>query len=146
MSATFLPDLVTAALLDYTYLGTITSNTTTKGDAVDCLDVDGPIYAVVITGDVGDASTTVQVKLQESVDTTDGNFGDITGATHTLSGSATANDKLAYFVKEDGNRSKRYVRAVVVTASGSSISVPIAIAILGRKKITGSGNGAYTGF
>lgn len=144
MSATFLPDLSTAGLLGYSYLGTITSNTTTNGTGVDCLNVDGPVYGVVITGDCGDATTTITVNLTESSDNT--TFTAITGASVARAASATANDNVAFFVKEDGNRSKRYVRAEIVTASGSSISVPIAVAILGRKKVSGSGGGTYTGF
>lgn len=136
MSATFLIDL------QHTVQGaasvapqTIASNTTVNGSGVDLQLSDGPCHAFVITGDAGDGTTTIQVKLQES-DTSGGTYTDISGATTTLSGSATANDNLAYAISTN-QRLKRWVRAVVITASGVAVSVPIAVAVFARKKIVG---------
>lgn len=142
MSATFLTDLELNAFLGFTYSGTITSDTTTNGSAVDCALSDGVIHLVGIVGNYGDASTQAVVKLQES-DTSGGTYTDISGATTTLAASATANDNSVFAVQAI-YRSKQYVRGVVVTSGGGTPSVPIALAVVGRKKITGSGTGTVT--
>jgi len=114
---------------------TIASNTTVNGSAVDCQTADDHISAVYTTGDCGDATTTITIFLTEC-DTSGGSYTAISGATLTLTGSATANDSLAGAISTR-LRSKRYVKANVTTASGSSISVPISVLVEGRKKITG---------
>ena len=142
MSFSFTGDLKNTAFLGASVLPqTIASNTTVNGVAVDCQTSDDILSALYITGDSGDASTTITVFLTES-DTSTGSYTAISGATVTLTGSATANDNLCAAVSTR-LRSKRWVKANVTTASGSSISVPIAVALVGRKKITGSGAG-YT--
>ena len=145
MSATAaLVDLITQATGDYSYLGTISSDTTTTGDYVDCDGIDGPVHGVIILGDSGDASTQIVVKLQEHT-AASGSGTDIAGATTTFSASATANDKTLTFIRSQ-SRTKRYVRAAIVTSGGGTPSVPIAVAVFGKKKISGSGTGTYVGF
>ena len=56
------PDLTLAYSLSYTYFGTISSNTTTNGTAVDAQPFEGPIHAFIVIGDYGDASTVTTVK------------------------------------------------------------------------------------
>ncbi len=138
--ATQLTDLVTTGQLAMTYYGTITTDTTTASTAVDCQLIDGPIHAVVVVGNYGDSSTTAVVSFTES-DTSAGSYTAISGAdTLSLSASATANDNSAHFIKAD-KRSKRYVKMSVLTAGGGTPSVPLAMAIFGRKKISGEGSG-----
>jgi len=142
VSATFLIDLENTTLLGASIVPgtTISTDTTTSGSAVDCQTTEGPIHGVFLTGNAGDASTTIQFKLQES-DTSGGSYTDIADGVNTaLAGSATANDNLVTIISAT-KRSKRYVKAVVVTAGGGTPSVPVAACIVGRKKITGSGQG-----
>jgi hypothetical protein len=122
---------------------TIASNTTVNGTYVDCLLTDDHLSAVITLGDYGDATTTLAVKLQEA-DTSGGSgVQDISGATASFAASATANDNTVTFITTR-LRSKRYVRVVATTAAGASISVPISVTLIGRKKITGTGTGYVT--
>jgi hypothetical protein len=119
---------------------TISSDTTTSGNAVDCLGMEGPVHGVFLTGNAGDASTTIQFKLQECA-TSGGSYTDIAdGVNDALAGSATANDNLVTIISAT-KRTMRYVKCVVVTAGGGTPSVPVAAFVLGRKKISGTGTG-----
>ena len=144
MSATFLIDVKNDASYKQSYFGTIASNATTNGTGVDLLTDSGPTHLIYQTGDVGDATTQVAIKIKQSDDnstfTDVPSVGEFPGSV-TLAGSATVNDN-QFGVVTTIYRSKRYVRAVVTTSGGSVISVPIAVGFLGRKKITGTGNGA----
>lgn len=98
------------------------------------------MHAFFLTGNAGDGSTLIQFKLQES-DTSGGSYTDIADGVNTaLAASATANDNLVVVISA-AKRSKRYVKAVVVTSGGGTPSVPVAAFVMGRKKITGSGQG-----
>lgn len=138
----FFPDLTLAASCHKSIFSTIVSDTTTNGTAIDCKDMEGTLHVYVTTGNAGDGSTVIEVQLEQS-DVSGSGFADITGATKTYAASATANDDLAEFAFKVDNRSKRYVRAVVITSGGGSVSVPIAVSIVGRKKIAG-GSGIKT--
>jgi len=145
MSSTFLVDVANVSMVGASVVPgtTINSDTTTDGSAVDCLDVDGPITGVFLTGNAGDASTTITFSLVES-DTSGGTYTAMTdGALATLAGSATANDNLVKVVTS-AKRTKRYVKCRVVTAGGGTPSVPCAAFVLGRKKIVGTGTGYST--
>lgn len=126
---------------------TVATVTSTVGTAVDCLGTEGPIHLHYMTGATGDATLVLSVKLQESVDTTSGNFADLSpSVTATLANaSATAGDNLSGWLTAH-NRTKRYVRAVVVTAGAGTLSVLIGADIVATKKIAGTGGGSYTGF
>ncbi len=141
MSATFLTDLKNAIVAGTTIAPqTISSATTTNGLAVDMQLSDGPIHLVVTLGDCGDATSTLAITFQESATTTSGDFGDITGGpTLTTTASATANDNTV-FALSTNLRTKRYIRAVLTTLTGS-VSFIVAVAVVGRKKILGSGSG-----
>ena len=142
MSATFMIDFENNALLGYSIVPgtTISTDTTTSGTAVDCQTTEGPIHGFFLTGNAGDASTLIQFKLQES-DTSGGSYTDIADGVNTaLAASATANDNQVIVISA-AKRSKRYVKAVVVTSGGGTPSVPVAAFVMGRKKITGSGQG-----
>lgn len=123
---------------------TIASATTVNGTGVDCLNTEGQVFGLVLTGNVAGADTTVDVKLQESDDNstfTDMKdaFGNVAKITQ-LAG-ATAGDN--QFLPINGIRTKRYVRGSATT-TGSSVSAPIAVAVLSRKDITGTGTGTKT--
>lgn len=132
-------DLENAALLGNSIHATISTDTSTVGTAVDCLLSDGPIHAIISTGNCGDASTSFYVKLTECA-TSGGSYTDISGALSATYTGATLGDNLALAVSTP-YRSLRYVKAVVVTSGGGTPSVPIAVTILGRKKISGTGTG-----
>lgn len=136
---TLLVDPVNAIVAGYSYFGTIASATTTNGDGVDCLDIEGPVSAHILTGDAGDSTLGAVVKLQES-DTSGGTYSDISGATATLAAGASGSDKKVVFLTTI-LRAKRWVRAVITTTGGGTLSLPIAVSILGRDKITGTGTG-----
>jgi hypothetical protein len=144
MSATFFTDVKNTGLLGASIVPgtTISTNTTTDGTAVDCQLTEGPITGFFLTGDAGDASTTLTFSLVEC-DTSGGTYTAIAdGALATRAGSATANDNLAVCVTAT-KRTKRYVKCRVVTAGGGTPSVPVAAFVLGRKKIVGTGDGSY---
>lgn len=141
MSAAFAGDVKNTAFLGVSVLPqTISSATTVNGSAVDAQTSDDILSLVYCTGNVGDGSTVITIKIQES-DASGGTYADITGATVTLAASASANDNLCAAISTR-LRSKRYVRGVVTTAGGTP-SVPIAAHFIGRKKITHSNTG-YT--
>lgn len=145
MSATFLVDPSTAFIAGMSVAPqTISSATTTNGTGVDLLNGDGRVFALVLTGDCGDASTVITTRLEESADNST-SWTTIAGSTVTRTASATANDNTYWWMGSECNRTKRYVRAVVVTASGTP-SVIIAAGIMCRKHIAGSSNGALTTF
>ncbi len=61
----------------------------------------------------------------------------------TLAASATVNDSTVFSFKAD-KRSKRWVRVEVVTNNAGTPSVPLAVALFARKKISGTGAGYFT--
>lgn len=140
MSIPFPIDLTQGCNLLFGTHSTISTETDTDSAAIDMLDYDGPVHVIYSTGNVGDGSTVVTVKLVESA-TSDGAYTAITGATTTMAASATANDNLAGWFNVP-NRAQRYVKTRVTTAGGTP-SVPIAVMVLGRKKI-GGGSGVKT--
>lgn len=137
--ATFLIDLENNALLGKSVHATISTATSTNGTGIDCQLTDGPVHAIFITGNAGDADSAFYVKLQES-DAVSGTYTDISGAVSDTYTGASAGDNLAVAITTP-YRSLRWVRAVVVTTTSGTVSLPIAVAIVGRKKLTGSGTG-----
>lgn len=143
MSSTFFTDVKNALEGDVSIVPQNYSTAGTKtGAAVDMQLSDGPVHALVMTGDGGDADTNWYVKLQES-DASAGTYTDIDGSTSSTYTGATAGDSL-FFATSTNKRTLRYVRAVVVIATTGTADVDIAVAVLGRKKILGSGAGNYT--
>ncbi len=127
--------------LVYTYSGTISSATTTTGTAVDAQPYEGPIHLFATTGNVGDGSTVITVKMQTASDSAFTTPVDISGtaASKVLAASATANDNLSFMLK--GENTLRYVRVAIITLGGTP-SVPIAVAVFAKKK--GAGVGVLT--
>jgi hypothetical protein len=144
---------------------TIASATTTNGTAFDFQNSDDAVDAVVLTGNCGDSTLTLDVKLQEAIEDTaslgnplSSDWSDVAGQLYTWSaGTATATvakiSQLAgataadnkFLIVSTRRRTKRFLRAVVTTAGGGTLSVPIAVAVLGRKRISGTGVG-YVGY
>lgn len=99
----------------------LSGTTAVNGDAIDCKDYDGLIYADVIAGAATGSPTsfTATGKLQESADGSTG-WTDLSNQdTGVLSADNTA-------VKLRGHRTTRYVRVVVTPAftGGSSPTLP----------------------
>lgn len=139
MPATFLVDLETAALGEVSLAPAAAIIASTNGTGVDLLDAEGPVHAVVVSGatDFTTTDETYSYKLQES-DTSGGTYTDIPGAT----GSVTEANSVV-FIGDGSLRTKRYVR-VVATLAGTTPSTIVGAAVVARKKITGTGNGAQT--
>lgn len=143
MSSTFLTDLKNTITGDVSIVPQNYNSAGTKvGAAIDCLDADGPIHALVVTGDCGDADTNFYVKLTECA-TSGGTYTDIPGSTSSTYTGATAGDSLMVAVSTN-QRTMRYVKAVVVIATTGTADVDIAVAVLSRKKIVGTGAGYIT--
>lgn len=143
--STWLTDIEGVALLGASIVPgtTISSDTTTDGSAVDCLTGEGPVTVFFATGNSGDASTTIQFIVVES-DTSGGTYTAVADGTNTaLAGSATANDNLVVAITA-AKRTKRYVKARVVTAGGGTPSVPVTAFVATRKKLVGTGTGTLT--
>lgn len=141
MSIPFAPDFTLAYGWAYAYAGTISTDTTTDGTAFDTNLYEGPVHMVAIIGNSGDASTTIDLKVTQCA-TSGGSYSVVTGATKSLSASATANDNTVHVIKVD-NWSSRYLKSRVVTAGGGTPSVPVHILFFAKKKIAG-GSGIKT--
>ncbi len=112
-----------ASLAGYAAVSTTTS---ASGAAIDLqpylndnhVQISATLNCIGVTGATG----TLDVKLQESVDTTSGDFTDIVGATFTQLSTSTASLntlQTIYF-----NTNKRYVR-FATTAGGSTPSFSV---------------------
>lgn len=137
----FVPDFTLGYDFKFCYSGTISSDTDTDGTAIDAQTYEGPVHLVALVGNSGDAQTVVAIKLIECA-TSGGSYTAVTGASKTLSASATANDNSAHFVRAD-NYQQRYLKSRVTTSGGGTPSVPIHIGLLAKKKI-GGGSGVLT--
>lgn len=103
-----------------------------SGPAVDLSGFDSALFvintgAIVGAGDFG-------VKLQESDTTTEADFTDVAPADQLGTVPATLAANSAYRVGYIGSKRKRYVRAVVTKAGGTSIAVGI-VAVLSHPAI-----------
>ena len=103
-----------------------------NGLAVDLAGFDSALFvintgAIVGAGDFG-------VKLQESDTTTDADFSDVAAADQLGTIPATLAANSTYRVGYIGSKRKRYVRAVVTKAGGTSIALG-ASAVLGHPHI-----------
>lgn len=132
----FFADLTLGYSLLFGTHSTISSDTDTDSSAIDLQDYEGPVHVLWSIGNSGDASTTIAVKLRQCA-TSGGSYADVTGASTSYTASATANDNSTGVMKVD-NVSMRYVKTRVTTAGGGTPSVPIAVMVLGRKKIGGT--------
>lgn len=103
-----------------------------NGVAVDLAGFDSALFvintgAIVGAGDFG-------VKLQESDTTTDADFSDVAAADQLGTIPATLAANSAYRVGYIGSKRKRYVRAVVTKAGGTSIALGATV-VLGHPHI-----------
>lgn len=134
---------------------TIASATTTNGVAVDLLKCDDVVSALVQTGDCGDSTLTLDVKIQEAKEdpASAGNplasdWSDMVGQTTAtaaitqLTGATNADNKVVAVTSR--RRTKRFARVVVITGGGGTLSVPICATLLSRLKISGTGVGYVT--
>ena len=129
------PDITLSHDLVFALHSTISTDTDTDSAAIDLQDYDGPVHLLFTLGNSGDASTTIAVKVRES-SASGGTYTDITGASKSLSASATANDNTTHMVRVE-NWQARYVKVRVTTAGGGTPSVPISAVLLCRKKRAG---------
>ena len=103
-----------------------------NGVSVDLAGFDSALFvintgAIVGSGDFG-------VKLQESDTTTDADFADVAAADQLGTIPATLAANSTYRVGYIGSKRKRYVRAVVTKAGGTSIALAVS-AVLGHPHI-----------
>lgn len=103
-----------------------------SGSAVDLSGFDSALF-VVNTGAIA-GSGDFGVKLQESDTTTEADFTDVAPADQLGTVPATLAPNSAYRVGYIGSKRKRYVRAVVTKAGGTSIALGI-VALLGHPAI-----------
>ena len=138
---THLVDLKNQAVGDKSICQTFTGTTAGhEGDYVDLQTADGPVFGVLVTGSVTGSGATLTGKLQECA-TTDGTYTDCTNGAFTVYTESTG-DNILEFV--NARRTARYVRAHLVIAATTSVtSAPVAIAVFGQKKVLG-GDGSQT--
>lgn len=103
----------------------ITSATTTNGTGVDCIEMADDLVAIMQLGSMV-GTHTCDVKMQES-DVLGSGYADISGAVFSQANQDSDNTIASIGFK----RTKRFVRAVVVTAGTSTTNV-IAISGLVR--------------
>jgi hypothetical protein len=87
------------------------------------------------------ATGTVDIKLQESVDTTDGNYTDISGGAATQLLAAGGDNRIVTLevTASQLTAGKRYVRAVITLATAASLLFGIPLGVEAIQK-PGSGN------
>ena len=102
--------------------------TTVTGAAVDLLDYEGDIEAI-LDAEAGGASITYAVKFTES-DTSGGSYTDVTGGAFT---TTTANTALVEGLTINTDEIKRYVKVVVTVAGGTGAGA-VSVTALGMKK------------
>lgn len=144
MSTNVLGDLSQIIAAKVSYFGTISSATTTNGTGIDTSAYypSGGCLLAIATGDCGDSTLGVTFKLQESDD--DSTYTDVSLnsfiSNPTISG-ATAGDKVVKLL-DCHLWSKRYLRAVITTTGGGTLSLPVSASIWFRKAVSGDKTGA----
>lgn len=103
-----------------------------SGSAVDLSGFDSALF-VVTTGTVS-GSGDFSVKLQESDTATEVDFSDVAPADQLGTVPATLAANNVYRVGYIGSKRKRYVRAIVTKAGGTSIALGV-VAVLGHPAI-----------
>ena len=104
------------------------------GSPVDMLLAEGPLQALLTTGDITGTSVVLNCKLQESAAST-GTFTDVVGGAFTQAFNQTTGDNVCEFLTTP-YRTMRHVRAHV-SVTGTITTVPISIAIFGQKNVLG---------
>ena len=149
MSATFLVDLKNASVSGVSVVPqTVTAATATSGSFVDTQLSDGVVSMIVLYGTLSDQTLTVTPKMQEAKEDP-ANLGSAltSDATDMVNGagSATAGSTSGIaggvVVVASNQHSKRFVRAVVTTAGTGTLSCPVSVLILSRRKIGGNNPG-----
>lgn len=109
------------------------TTTPVKGSAIDLMGYDG-ILRVMLSADAAAAGTnpTLDVKIQESVDTTDGNFSDISGKAFTQVTTVASAQTLSIDVRA----TKRYIRAYIALGGTNTPTFDLAVIAVGRKQYT----------
>ena len=144
MSAVYFGDVANTAVSGQSRApaAAISTATTTNGTGVDLLTGDGNNFVAILnmgTYDVASGNETYAISITESDDNS--TFVACTPAVaFTSKTAAGGSDGVAYMEIITGKRSKRYVRAEIVTGGTSPNCIPV-VTILERKRITGSGAG-----
>ncbi len=133
MPSTMLTDLAHVALHKSTIAPAAVIASPT-GVAVDCQLMDGPIHAFLNIGVVSGTNPTMDIKLQES-DASGGTYTDIPGAVFSQKIAAGVD------VISTNQRTLRWVRALGTLGGTSTPTFNMAVAIVGQKKIVGTGTG-----
>lgn len=104
---------------------------TAGGAAVDMLNAKDSVFdAILSVGAVTGTNPTLAVKVQESDDTVDGNFTDITGATFTGLTASSASSMQTI----TGRRTKRYLRLYRTIGGTSTPTFNISGIILSQRQ------------
>ncbi len=110
-------------------LGSAARTTTVNGSAVDLLNYDGSIKAVLESAAGTGTSPTMDVKIQDSADGSTG-WADVSGATFTQVTTAVSLQSLSLNTRG----MKRYIRAVA-TIGGTTPSFTCNAIAIGQKKV-----------
>lgn len=112
-----------------TMIAPVSSSSTVKSGGVDMTRYRRAMFIVGV-GAFG-ASATVDAKLQESVDTTDGNFTDVAGGAITQLLAAGGNNRMAVLEidAEKVTAGKKYVRVVVTVGTAASLVTAIPLGV-----------------
>lgn len=99
-------------------------NTTVKSDAVDMSKFHEALF-ILLTGALNNSGTITSIAVQESADTSDGNFGAMSPAkTATSLAGTDDNEQVVLNVKaEELTTGKRYVRLVATVSNHSGMLV-----------------------
>jgi hypothetical protein len=137
MSATFLSDLKNSAITTPSVQPQLITSSTVNGTGVDMQLTDGPDHAIISVGAVNGTYTTLQAQVTESDDNS--TFVAMTEAPATVN-VMSAN---TVYVLSFWKRKKRYLRVEFPSPTGGT-NAQVAGLLISRKKIGGTGGGAYT--
>ncbi len=107
----------------------VSSSSTTKTGAVDMTKYRRALFLVAVG--VFGSSATVDAKLQESVDTTDGNFTDVSGGAVTQLLAAGGNNRIVTLEidAEKLTAGKKFTRVAVTVGTAASLVTAIPLGI-----------------
>ncbi len=129
------PDLTLAYDFKYVYNGTISTATDTDSTAVDTQAYEGPLHALVIgNGSATDSLSSLAVKFLTSTDNV--TFTLLTTNTVSISPVTTALSSLVTAARAD-NVAARYVKVRLTSTTTGTISAPVTVVLILRKKIAG---------
>lgn len=112
----------------------VSTSSVKKSGAVDMTKFRKAMFIVGV-GAFG-ASATVDAKIQESVDTTDGNFTDVTGGAITQLAAAGGDNRIALLEIAAGSLTagKKYTRVVVTVGTAATLVTAFALGVEAAQK------------